>query len=109
MSLLFLEITTAISGKEYQTYLKDKFYQPLSVKTLSFNPTRMEFSNTIVPTEIDTVFRKTTVKGFVHDENTALFGGISGKLGYGTADDLSKIMLMYQNYREEILVLISRY
>ncbi|WP_394974257.1 hypothetical protein [uncultured Croceitalea sp.] len=42
----------------------------------------MEFSNTIVPTEIDVVFRKTMVKGFVHDENAALFGGISGKLDY---------------------------
>jgi CubicO group peptidase (beta-lactamase class C family) len=99
--LLFPEVISNIVGKDYQTYLQNEFYQPLGSKTLGFNPTKKQFSNAIIPTEIDTFFRKTTVKGFVHDENASLFGGISGNAGlFGTADDLSKLMLMYQNYGE---------
>lgn len=97
--LLFPKIISNISGKSYQEYLQDEFYTPLNSKTLGYNPTEKEFSNTIVPTEIDTLFRKTKVKGYVHDENAALLGGVSGNAGlFGTADDLSKIMLLYQNY-----------
>lgn len=99
--LLFPEIISNISGKNYDTYLQDEFYVPLGAKTLGFNPIEKQFSNTIVPTEIDTLFRKTTVKGYVHDENAALLGGVSGNAGlFGTADDLSKMMIMYQNYGE---------
>jgi len=99
--LLFPEIISNISGKNYETYLQDEFYIPLGAKTLGFNPIEKQFSNTIMPTEIDTLFRKTTVKGYVHDENAALLGGISGNAGlFGTADDLSKMLLLYQNYGE---------
>jgi len=39
------------------------------------------------------------VKGWVHDENASLKGGVSGNAGlFGTADDLAKLMLFYQNY-----------
>ena len=99
--LLFPEIISNISGKNYETYLQDEFYIPLGTKTLGFNPIEKEFSNTIVPTEIDTLFRKTTVNGYVHDENAALLGGVSGNAGlFGTADDLGKMLLLYQNYGE---------
>ncbi|WP_350289396.1 serine hydrolase [uncultured Croceitalea sp.] len=97
--LLFPEIISNITGKSYEQYLQQEFYTPLGCKNLGFNPTEKEYPNSIVPTEIDTLFRKSLVKGYVHDENAALLGGVSGNAGlFGTADDLSKIMLMYQNY-----------
>mgnify|MGYP000902672869 FL=1 len=35
----------------------------------------------IPPTEIDNVYRNEVVKGFVHDENAFLMGGVSGHAG----------------------------
>ncbi|MBT8270480.1 MAG: serine hydrolase, partial [Bacteroidia bacterium] len=62
--------------------------------TLGFNPLEKDLGP-IVPTEIDTVFRKSLVQGWVHDENAALLGGISGNAGlFGTADDLAILMQM---------------
>ncbi|GMN10170.1 hypothetical protein MTsPCn9_14150 [Croceitalea sp. MTPC9] len=97
--LLFPEIISNISGKPYEEFLQNEFYAPMGCNTLGFNPLKRQFANTIVPTEIDTLFRKSLVKGYVHDENASLFGGVSGNAGlFGTADDLSKMMAMYQNY-----------
>jgi len=54
------------------------------------------FKNKIVPTEQDSLFRKDLTKGWVHDENAALLGGISGNAGlFGTAKDLAILMQMY--------------
>jgi len=76
--------------------LQDKFYAPLGAKTLGFNPSLKNYPNAIVPTEKDTFFRKTLTKGWVHDENAALLGGVSGNAGlFGTAKDLAIIMQCY--------------
>ena len=48
---------------------------------------------------MDTVFIKTLTKGWVHDENASLLGGISGNAGlFSTATDMAKIMQMYMQY-----------
>jgi len=71
----------------------------MGAATLGFKPKTKKYPNAIVPTEMDTVFRKGLVKGWVHDENAALMGGISGNAGlFGTARDLFILMQMYQNY-----------
>src|SRR5690606_29614689 len=88
-----------LTGTDYQTYLEENFYQPIGAKTLGYLPEEKNYVNDIVPTEVDTLFRKTLVKGWVHDENAALKGGISGNAGlFATADDLAKLMLFYENY-----------
>ena len=97
--LIFPELIEQLTGQAYENYLKEHFYDPLNCKTLGFNPSQKGFSNAIVPTEIDTFWRKSLVKSYVHDENAALLGGISGNAGlFGSADDLLKMMLLYQNY-----------
>ncbi|MGX1928203.1 serine hydrolase domain-containing protein [Flagellimonas sp. 2504JD4-2] len=97
--LIFPELITQLTGKDYETYLSETFYQPLGCKTLGFTPSKKDFPNQIVPTELDTLFRKTVVKGWVHDENASLLGGVSGNAGlFATAEDMAKIMLFYQNY-----------
>lgn len=97
--LIFPELISQLTQMEYETYLKENFYTPLGCKTLSFNPTNKNFPNAIVPTEKDTLFRNDLVKGWVHDENASLLGGISGNAGlFGTAEDMSKIMSFYQNF-----------
>lgn len=97
--LIFPRLIEQITGTDYQTYLQDNFYGPLACHTLGYLPSSKHYANAIVPTEVDTLFRKTLVKGWVHDENASLMGGVSGNAGlFGTADDLAKIMLFYQNY-----------
>lgn len=94
--LLFPELITKLTGKPYEQYLLDEFYKPLGIKTFGFLPVTKGFSNNIVPTELDTIFRHTLTKGWVHDENASLLGGVSGNAGlFGTADDLAIIMQMY--------------
>ena len=44
----------------------------------------------IPPTEDDPFFRKQHLRGYVHDEGAALFGGISGNAGlFSNANDLA--------------------
>ncbi|MBN7816224.1 serine hydrolase domain-containing protein [Algoriphagus pacificus] len=97
--LIFPTLIEQLTRSDYQTYLEENFYQPIGAKTLGYLPKVKNFENEIVPTEVDSLFRKTLVKGWVHDENAALKGGVSGNAGlFATADDLAKLMLLYQNY-----------
>ncbi len=97
--LIFPELISQLTQTDYTTYLQKQFYKPLGAQTLGFNPSTKKFTNAIVPTENDTLFRKDLVKGWVHDENASLLGGVSGNAGlFGTAEDLAKIMQLYQNY-----------
>lgn len=96
--LIYPELITRLTGMDYETYLQKTFYTPLNCQTLGFNPETKRYPNKIVPTEIDTLFRKTLVRNWVHDENAALMGGVSGNAGlFGSADDLAKMLLFYQN------------
>ncbi|EAZ83071.1 serine hydrolase domain-containing protein [Algoriphagus machipongonensis] len=97
--LIYPTLIEQITGTDYQSYLEENFYQPIGANTLGYLPEKKNYDNAIVPTEVDSLFRKTLVKGWVHDENAALKGGVSGNAGlFGTADDLAKLMLFYQNY-----------
>lgn len=97
--LIYPKLIEDLTGTTYTAYLKNNFYQPVGATTLGYLPMKKSYPNQIVPTEQDTLFRHTLTKGWVHDENAALLGGISGNAGlFGTADDLFKIMLLYQNF-----------
>ena len=94
--LIFPELISQITGMPYAEYMDQEFYKPLGMKTFGFLPSTKEFSNKIVPTEEDTIFRHTLTQGWVHDENASLLGGVSGNAGlFGTADDLAIIMQMF--------------
>ncbi len=99
--LVFPDLISQLTGMPYDEYLQNTFYRPLGCNTLGFNPEYRQFENTIVPTEIDTLYRKTLTQGWVHDENASLLGGVSGNAGlFGTAEDLATLMQLYQNYGE---------
>lgn len=94
--LIFPELITQLTGMPYAEYMQDNFYKPLGMKTFGFLPSTKNFSNKIVPTEVDTIYRHTLTQGWVHDENASLLGGISGNAGlFGTAQDLAIIMQMF--------------
>ena len=97
--LIYPELITQMTSVNYKDYLENTFYRPLGANTTGFLPKTYGYPNSIVPTELDTVFRKTITEGWVHDENASLLGGVSGNAGlFSTATDLAKIMQMYMQY-----------
>ncbi len=98
---LWPEIIENLTGEEYEHYLKRTFYQPLGAYTLTYNPYKHFSLDQMVPTEKDTFFRKIQIHGVVHDEGAAMMDGVSANAGlFGTANDLAKLMQMYQNMGE---------
>lgn len=97
--LIFPKLIEQLTGQDYESYLSDTFYKPIGLKTLGFLPMSKNFSNKIVPTELDTFYRKTLTQGWVHDENASLLGGISGNAGlFGTASDIAQMMQFYMQF-----------
>ena len=81
-------------GTSYINFLNEWFYYPLGIKIL-YNPLDKYPPDNIAPTEVDTVWRKRTVQGTVHDEIAAMMGGVSGHAGLvATANDLAVLMQM---------------
>lgn len=93
---LFPEVTERLTGTEFQEYLNLEFFKSLGAESTGFKPYERFPLNKIIPTELDLSFRKELITGFVHDELSALMGGISGNAGlFSNANDLAKVMQMY--------------
>jgi beta-N-acetylhexosaminidase len=77
-----------------------RFYNPMGLFSMGFNPLETAGINLvdIAPTEEDTIFRKCTVQGNVHDPGAALFGGACGHAGvFSDAHDLTRLGQMLLN------------
>jgi len=77
-----------------------KFYNPMGLFSMGFNPLNIPGINIkdIAPTELDTIFRKGTIQGYVHDPGAALFGGVCGHAGvFSDAHDLARLGQMLLN------------
>lgn len=93
---IYPEIIETISGEDFETFVKSNIYKPLGASTLTFKPMRFYPKDRMIPTEIDTFFRKSPLQGIVHDEGAAMMQGISSNAGlFGTTLDLAKLMQMY--------------
>ena len=87
-----------LTGRTFENYLYEEFYQPLGVTDAMYNPLRKYSLEQIVPTEVDDIFRKGLVHGYVHDEAAASLGGISGNAGiFASAESLAPILQMLLN------------
>ena len=96
---LFPEIIEAITGEKYEDYIYSNFYKPLGATTLTYNPLEKFEIDHIVPTEYDSLFRKSKIHGKVHDEGAAMMEGVSSNAGlFSNANDLAKLFQMYCNY-----------
>ena len=99
--LIFPQIIENLTGQDYNTYVTENFYHPLGAYTLTYNPIKKFPIERIVPTEYDTLFRRTLVQGYVHDEAAAMFGGVSGNAGlFSTANDFAKLYQMFMDMGE---------
>tara|TARA_B100001057_G_scaffold307984_1_gene308090 strand:- start:259 stop:1539 length:1281 start_codon:yes stop_codon:yes gene_type:complete len=98
--LFFLlpEMVEKISGQKFDEFLDSHFYDPMGIERLTFNPSYDFIKKEIVPTEMDSLFRKTLVHGWVHDEAAGLMGGVSGNAGlFSSASSLAKLLEMFLN------------
>lgn len=96
--MMLRKIVENITNKDFETYLQENFYKPLNLANMVYNPYKTINSDWIVPTEIDSAFRKQLIKGYVHDPAAAMLGGISGHAGlFSNANDVGIIMQMLLN------------
>jgi len=96
--MLLKEAVEQITKTDLDTYVKQQFYRRLGAVTTTFQPLKYLSVEQIPPTEDDPFFRKQHLRGYVHDEGAALFGGISGNAGlFSNANDLAKLYQMWLN------------
>jgi beta-glucosidase-like glycosyl hydrolase/CubicO group peptidase (beta-lactamase class C family) len=77
---------------------REKFYAPLGLSTMTYQPLKKFTANRIVPTENDTIFRKQLLDGYVHDQGAAMLGGVAGHAGlFSNANDVAIVMQMLLN------------
>ncbi len=69
------------SGSVLNQYVDSVFYQPMGLQSLGFLPLTQFDSSLIVPTEQDKYFRHQLIKGYVHDQGSAMIGGVGGHAG----------------------------
>ncbi len=94
--MLLKEAVENITKEDLNTFVEENFYRKLGATTTTFQPMKYMSINDIPPTENDPFFRKQLVRGYVHDEGAALFGGISGNAGlFSNANDLAKLCQMW--------------
>ena len=94
--LLLPQIVSDLTGEDFETYLYKNIYQPIGANHLLYNPLNKFPASQIIPTEMDTLFRKKQVHGTVHDEAAAMLGGVSCNAGlFSNAEDLFKLFQLY--------------
>ncbi len=93
--ILMQQFIEQITGKTLDEYMDEEFYIPLGLQTLTFHPREKFPLSRIMPTENDTLFRHQLVQGDVHDQASALLGGVAGHAGlFGTSNDMAVLMQM---------------
>lgn len=95
---LMKALVEKVSKKTLDQYVKENFYQPLSLKTTCFKPLNTFERDRIVPTEYDTAFRDQLIHGYVHDPGAAMLGGVCGHAGlFSNARDLAVLLQLLLN------------
>ncbi len=85
-----------ITGEPFESFVSDTFYKPMGLTSIGYHPLARFPLARIAPTELDTVFRKQLVHGFVHDPGAAMLGGVSGHAGlFSHAHDVAGVMQMF--------------
>jgi len=86
------QIVEKVTGIPFDAYTTKELFAPLGMNSTRFNPIKYDpkLIERIPPTEIDTIYRKVTVKGQVHDERAWYMDGLAGHAGlFSTASDIA--------------------
>ncbi len=96
--LLMGKVIESVSGRTLDQLAAYLFYRPMGMDRTGFNPHRWGLTSACAPTENDTRWRKTTVRGYVHDPTSACLGGVAGHAGlFANVYDLAKLGLMLKS------------
>ncbi len=94
--ILLGEMIYEQTGLPLDQYAEKTFYEPMGLSTTTFNPLNKFPAARLVPTEIDTLFRKQLLQGYVNDPAAALMGGVAGHAGlFSNAFDIAVLMQMF--------------
>jgi serine-type D-Ala-D-Ala carboxypeptidase len=81
LNMVLLQQVLESVANEKLDVLVHRLYTSLNLTNIGFNPLQWKSQDKVAPTEVDNLFRKDTLRGFVHDETAAVFGGVSGNAG----------------------------
>lgn len=96
--ILLGKVVENITGQPLDQYVQKIFYHPLGMLSTGFKPWQRIGLEKVVPTEDEKYFRRQLLRGYVHDEGAAMFGGVSGHAGlFSNAYDLSVLYQMLLN------------
>lgn len=91
-------IAENLLGEPIDHFLVRRYFQPLGLERLCYLPKTKFSEEEIAPTEKDTLFRHSLVRGNVHDQGAAMIGGIAGHAGlFSNAYSLAVLMQMNMN------------
>lgn len=86
------------SGLSQDEFVAQNFYRPMGLQTIGYNPLNRFDIKQVPPTEDDKIFRKELVHGYVHDQGTAMLGGVGGHAGiFSNSWDIAAVMQMFLN------------
>lgn len=92
--ILLGKIIEKVTGESLDKFCKVNIFKPLKMKSTMFNPPKNLIFR-IAPTEIDNYWRHRLIRGEVHDETSALLGGVAGHAGlFSDAGDIAKLLQM---------------
>jgi beta-glucosidase-like glycosyl hydrolase/CubicO group peptidase (beta-lactamase class C family) len=91
-------IVQSVTGKPLDEYVQETFYEPMQMVSTTYKPREHYNLNSIVPTELEKHFRQQLIRGDVHDEGAAMFGGVAGHAGlFSNAYDLAQLYQLLLN------------
>ena len=92
--ILLGKIIEKVTGESLDKFCKEYIFKPLNMNSTMFNPPKNLIFR-IAPTEIDNYWRHRLIRGEVHDETSALLGGVAGHAGlFSDAGDIAKLLQM---------------
>lgn len=95
--ILAAEIIESLTDSTIDKFAPVNIYRPIGAFNITYKPLEKYPRERVVPTEFDSLFRKQLLRGTVHDEGTAMLGGVSGHAGlFATGNDLLKVVEMYR-------------
>jgi beta-N-acetylhexosaminidase len=96
-NIIYEVLLKKIKGN-YTDFLNSNIYRSLQLRTMGYLPLDRFHEKRIVPTQDDKHWRKQLLRGQVHDESAALYGGVAGNAGlFSNANDLAILFQMLLN------------
>lgn len=92
------KIVEMVTNMPFEKYVEESFYKPLNLNHIFYKPLKHIAIEKIAPTENDSYFRMQQLRGDVHDQAAALFGGVAGHAGlFANARDLAVMLQLLLN------------